>query len=104
MGLVIIGYLAVWMAFGVVAHLADWAVLVLARRSDWLVANGWAVAAAVLAIAGLYQFSAFKYRCLDKCRSPFSFVVEHWRGSHEKMRSLLLGSGTAHSASAAAGA
>ena len=50
-----------------------------------------AVAAAVLAIAGLCQFSALKYRCLDKCRSPFGFVVEHWRGSREKWQSLLLG-------------
>ena len=91
MGLVITGYLAVWMVFGAIAHLADWAVLVLAQQSDWLVANGWAVAAAVLAIAGLYQVIALKYRCLDKCRSPFSFVVEHWRGNREKLRSLLLG-------------
>jgi predicted metal-binding membrane protein len=89
--LVVTGYLAVWMAFGVLAHLADWAVLVIVQQSDWLVANGWAVAAVVLAVAGLYQFSALKYRCLDKCRSPFSFVVEHWRGAHEKVRSLLLG-------------
>jgi predicted metal-binding membrane protein len=89
--LLIIGYLAVWTAFGVVAHLADWAVLFVAQQVDWLVANGWIVAATVLAIAGLYQFSALKYRCLDKCRSPFGFVIEHWRGSREKWQSLLLG-------------
>ena len=91
MALVIVGYLAVWTVFGVIAHLADWAVLLLVRQSDWLVANGWAIAAIILAVAGLYQFSALKYRCLDKCRSPFGFVVEHWRGSREKWRSLLLG-------------
>ncbi len=91
MALVITGYLAVWMTFGVLVHIADWAILFLVQQYEWLVANGWAVAAAVLAIAGLYQFSALKYRCLDKCRSPFGFVVEHWRGSREKWQSLLLG-------------
>jgi predicted metal-binding membrane protein len=91
MALVIVGYLAVWMVFGVIAHLADWAVLLLVQQSDWLVANGWAIAAMILAAAGLYQFSALKYRCLDKCRSPFGFVIEHWRGSREKWQSLLLG-------------
>jgi predicted metal-binding membrane protein len=89
--LLIIGYLAVWVTFGVVAHLADWGVLFLVQQVDWLVANGWVVAATVLAIAGLYQFSALKYRCLDKCRTPFGFVVEHWRGRREKWQSLLLG-------------
>jgi predicted metal-binding membrane protein len=31
------------------------------------------------------------YRCLDKCCSPFGFVIEHWRGCREKWQSLLLG-------------
>jgi predicted metal-binding membrane protein len=89
--LVLTGYFAVWLSFGAVAHIADWALLVVAQQSSWVAANSWAVAAAVLAIAGLYQFSALKYRCLDKCRSPFGFVIEHWRGRREKWQSLLLG-------------
>ena len=89
--LVLTGYSAVWLSFGVVAHIADWALLVVAQQSNWVAANSWAVAAAALAIAGLYQFSALKYRCLDKCRSPFGFVIEHWRGRREKWQSLLLG-------------
>jgi predicted metal-binding membrane protein len=91
MALVVTGYLAVWIAFGLIAHLADWAVLFVARQSEWLVVNGWAIGVAVLAIAGLYQFSALKYRCLDKCRSPLGFVIEHWRGAGEKWQALLLG-------------
>ena len=43
-------------------------------------ADGWAVAAAVLALAGLFQFSRLKYRCLDKCRAPFGFIAERWQG------------------------
>ena len=26
----------------------------------------------------------------EKCRSPLSFVTEHWRGSHERSQSFLL--------------
>ena len=79
MTLVIIGYLAVRAAFGLAAHLAGWVVFAGVRQSDWLIVNGWVTGAAVLAAAGLYQFSAVKYRCLDKCRTPLSFVIEHWR-------------------------
>jgi predicted metal-binding membrane protein len=91
MALVVSGYLAVWGAFGFLAHLADWAVTSAVRQSDWLIANGWAIGAAILATAGLYQFSALKYRCLDQCRSPFGFVIQHWRGAHEKRQALRLG-------------
>jgi predicted metal-binding membrane protein len=91
MALVIAGYLAVWLVFGIVAHLADWGVLFLERRTDWLAANAWVIGAAVLAIGGLYQFSALKYRCLDKCRAPLGFVISHWHGAREKWQALLLG-------------
>jgi predicted metal-binding membrane protein len=92
MSLLVIGYLAIWSAFGLAAHLADRAVLFAAGHSDWLVANGWVVGAAVLVVTGLYQFSALKYRCLDKCRAPLGFVIAHWRGTREKWHALLLGS------------
>jgi predicted metal-binding membrane protein len=89
--LVVIGYLAVWGAFGLAAHLADWGVAAAVRQSDWLVANVWVIGAAILAIAGGYQFTELKYRCLDKCRAPLGFVIAHWRGTGEKSQALLLG-------------
>jgi predicted metal-binding membrane protein len=90
-GLVIIGYLAVWGVFGLAAHLADWGVAFAVRQSDWLVANVWVIGAAILAIAGGYQFTELKYRCLDKCRAPLGFVIAHWRGAGEKWEALRLG-------------
>jgi predicted metal-binding membrane protein len=39
----------------------------------------------------VYQFTSLKYRCLDKCRSPVSFVLGHWRGRHERRQALWLG-------------
>jgi predicted metal-binding membrane protein len=90
-GLLAIGYLAIWSAFGLVAHFADRAVIFLVRQSDWLTANGRVIGAAVLASAGLYQFSALKYRCLDKCRAPLGFIVAHWRGVRAKWQAFALG-------------
>ena len=47
--------------------------------------------AAALLLAGIYQFTPLKYHCLDKCRSPFSFITEHWRGRSERAQAFLLG-------------
>jgi predicted metal-binding membrane protein len=91
MTLLVAGYLLVWAGFGIAAHLLDAAVHVGVRQSAWLILNGWAIGAAVLAAAGLFQFSRLKYHCLDKCRTPLSFVIEHWRGRAARRQALLLG-------------
>jgi len=72
-GLLIGGYLLVWVAFGFAAHLLDTAVHLIVRQSTWLAANGWVLGAIVLATAGAFQFTRFKYLCLDRCRTPLSF-------------------------------
>jgi predicted metal-binding membrane protein len=45
----------------------------------------------ILTIAGLYQFSSLKYACLDKCRSPLSFLMSRWRGGNESAQALRIG-------------
>lgn len=89
--LLLAGYLTVWTLFGLFAHLADRGIHELVERSGWLAGNEWLIGAATIAVAGLYQFSSLKYRCLDKCRSPLSFILEHWRGSNEKRQAFRLG-------------
>jgi predicted metal-binding membrane protein len=89
--LLIVGYLAIWTLFGLIAHVADMGLHAIAAENIFLSLNGWIISGIVLAIAGLFQFSRFKYRCLDKCRTPFSFINEHWRGHAERWESFLLG-------------
>ncbi len=89
--LVIVGYLAIWTLFGLIAHVADMGLHAIAAGNTFLSFNGWIISVIVLTIAGLFQFSRFKYRCLDKCRTPFSFINEHWRGHAECWESFLLG-------------
>ena len=36
------------------------------------------------------RFTPLKYACLDKCRSPLSFITEHWRGSHGRIQAFRL--------------
>jgi len=33
----------------------------------------------LLMVAGIYQLTPFKRTCLDACRSPAAFIVQHWR-------------------------
>lgn len=91
MALLVAGYLLVWGGFGLAAHLLDAGLHRWIVASPWLTFNGWAVGAAVLALAGAFQFSALKYHCLDKCRTPFSFVNEHWRGLRPRRDAFRLG-------------
>jgi predicted metal-binding membrane protein len=74
------GYLAAWTGFGLAAHLADGVVAAGVRSSAWLTFHGWVPAALVLAGAGLFQFSAMKRRCLNRCRSPLGLVMSRWSG------------------------
>ena len=78
--LVVSGFFAAWFAFGLVAHALDSLLHVAATRMPTLGVYGWAVGAAVLAGAGLFQFSALKYRCLEQCHTPFAFVASRWHG------------------------
>ena len=91
MALLIAGYLSVWAAFGIAAHLADWVLHELVERNPWLEANAYVIGAGTLLVAGAFQFSRLKYRCLDKCRAPLSFVMSYWRGANNRRNALWLG-------------
>jgi predicted metal-binding membrane protein len=89
--LLIVGYLAAWMAFGVGAHIFDWFLHALFERVSWLQANPWLFGAMPLILAGAFQFTRLKYRCLDKCRAPLSFVTQYWRRQGGPAAALMLG-------------
>ncbi len=91
LALVVLGYLTAWLLFGIVAHLLGWAVSAMLLQSNWVKLNGWVLPALLLGIAGMFQFSRWKYRCLDKCRSPLSFVLGHWRGGDMKRQAFEIG-------------
>lgn len=73
-------YLAVWGGFSAVAALIQWALVRSGVISDMGLAFGDSrVAGALLVAAGLYQLAPLKHACLEKCRSPLSFLMWLWR-------------------------
>lgn len=85
-----LGYSAVWGLFGLVAHGLHAVLLALVAAEPALAWHGW-IGVAVIALAGAFQFSELKYRCLEKCRAPFGFVVAHWRRSARARHAFALG-------------
>jgi predicted metal-binding membrane protein len=75
----VLGYLAVWTAFGVVADLLAVALGGLAARSEGIAMAAPRIGGAVLVLAGAYQLSPLKQACLKQCRSPFHFIATSWR-------------------------
>jgi len=91
LGQVIFGYLAVWALTGAALHAVNWLLQTGARQVVWPAAAPGVGAAAILTIAGLYQFSSLKYACLEKCRSPLSFLIARWQGGNESLQAFRLG-------------
>ncbi len=89
--LVVLGFFVAWFAFGLVAHGADSALRWAATDVPALSTHAWAIGAAVLAGAGLFQFSALKYRCLEQCHTPFAFVAARWHGVAPRREAWRLG-------------
>ncbi len=81
--LLLAGYLAVWFAFAIVATVLQKALQPAGLLSPMMLWSKSAeLSAAVLAAAGLYQFSGLKHVCLEQCRSPVRFLTEYWRPGH----------------------
>jgi predicted metal-binding membrane protein len=91
LALVALGYVAVWSAFGLLAHALHGLLLNGVAHVPALAWRGWLIGAATLALAGAFQFSALKTRCLDRCRTPLSFVISHWRGRAPQRQAFALG-------------
>jgi predicted metal-binding membrane protein len=89
--MLISGYLAAWVGFGVIVHVLSRAVYAGMDRVPWIAERPWILGASILAIAGAYQFSSLKYACLDKCRSPMMFLMEHWGSGQTARQALRLG-------------
>ena len=72
-------YFAVWTGFALLALTGDAALHRLVERWGWLEARPWLVTGSVLVLAGAFQFSPLKERCLDACRTPLNFLWRYYR-------------------------
>lgn len=69
-------YLVVWSLTGI-ALLLGWSAMMSALPAGQPMNY---VYAAILIIAGVYQFSPLKTKCLGYCESPMSFFMRRWKG------------------------
>lgn len=73
------GYLAVWSLFGALAFLGDVGLHRLVHLWPWLSQHQWVIAGSTLLVAGAFQFSDLKQRCLSACRHPAAYLMRHYR-------------------------
>ena len=73
------GYAAVWTGFGALAFLGDVGVHRVVDAVPAVAERPWLVAGATLSLAGAFQFSELKERCLSKCRAPGPYLLAHYR-------------------------
>ncbi len=73
------GYLVVWGGFSVAATAAQWGLQQGAFLSPLLGLASSTLGGLLFILAAIYQFTPLKHACLRQCRSPFAFVLNHWR-------------------------
>ena len=85
------GYLLVWVAFSLLATLAQWAL----ERTGWLdyamASTNNVLAGLVFVAAGGYQWTRRKDICLTQCQTPFAFLMRHGGFRRDAPGALMLG-------------
>ena len=78
-GFFILGYLIVWTVFSLLmTFLQEW-LQARAFISTNMVLNNQILQGSILVLAGIFQWTPFKNKCLTHCRSPFDFMMTDWR-------------------------
>ena len=79
LGAFLAGYAAVWTGFAVLAFTGDAGIHHLVDAWPWLAAHTFVIGTTTFALAGAFQFSPLKNRCLTACRSPLGFFTRYYR-------------------------
>lgn len=86
------GYLAAWALYAMAASALQLA-LSAAGVLDASQRTSSAVGAAILIVAGTFQFAPLKRACLTHCRNPFSYLLARWSNGPASGFRLGLGHG-----------
>lgn len=73
------GYLAMWGSFSLLATLVQWGLEADGLLSSMMVTTTAWLGSTILISAGLWQLAPIKHACLQQCRSPVTFLANHWR-------------------------
>lgn len=72
------GYVLVWALFSVAATVVQRILATSLVLTPMMEPDTTYAAAALLGLAGVYQFTPLKRACLRLCRSPLAFLLGHW--------------------------
>lgn len=78
-GAFVVGYLLIWVVFSLLATTANWLLHTSGSMSSMMGNVGPQIGGLFLVAAGLFQWTPLKNACLEHCRSPMSFLMQHWR-------------------------
>jgi predicted metal-binding membrane protein len=78
LGALLAGYAAVWSVFGFLAFVGDVGLHRLVHTWGWLGTHEYVIAGSALVIAGAFQFSDLKDKCLRECRHPGPFLMQRY--------------------------
>ncbi len=85
------GYFLAWAVFSILATLLQAALTEAALLTPQMASADNILGGILLIIAGTYQWSPFKERCLAKCRAPLFFIQRHGGFQKRALPSLTLG-------------
>ncbi|MDH4184008.1 MAG: DUF2182 domain-containing protein [Nitrospinota bacterium] len=78
-GLFTLAYILVWTGFSAAATFAQWGLVAMAQLSPMMATTDMRIGGVILIVAGLFQWTPLKHRCLEKCRTPIGFLMTEWR-------------------------
>ncbi len=75
----VVGYLAAWTGFSLLATLAQWGLHRAALLSSSMTLGHPWIGGFILIAAGMFQLTPLKRACLTRCRSPLGVLTAEWR-------------------------
>lgn len=75
----IVGYLLVWLFYCVLITLIQWGLHSVSLLSPMMNSSNDIFSGVLLIIAGFYQWSPLKQKCLQLCRTPLNMLTTQWR-------------------------
>ncbi|MEB3321356.1 MAG: DUF2182 domain-containing protein [Synechococcaceae cyanobacterium] len=75
----VLAYLTLWIAVSLLGASAQQGLMAAGLISPTGASTRPLLSAAVLLIAGIYQFTPLKQACLWRCRTPLGFILTEWR-------------------------
>jgi predicted metal-binding membrane protein len=87
----VVGYFLAWAGFALLATFAQWTLERTGMLDTAMASTNGVLGGIVFLMAGSYQWTASKDKCLVECQRPFEFLMRHGGFRHDAPGSVVLG-------------